>query len=54
MDSTTKTHVGQRLGKHKKPVPCSPCEGRGYYDVWEDGKKTRRACGRCNGTGTVS
>lgn len=40
--------------RHKKSAPCALCEGTGKITYNEDGKRVIRACGRCNGTGTVS
>lgn len=41
------------MGKHKKPVTCAMCNGKGYIEESRNGKITKRSCSRCNGTGTT-
>lgn len=43
-----------RTAKHKKPVPCALRKGTGKIIVNHDGREEERACGRCNGTGTIT
>lgn len=39
------------MGKHRREVPCSGCNGPGVQDRWADGKKESVKCPLCDGTG---